>query len=291
MDVLVTPRGMARREGDEIALLDLPYRDVGELVSDAGSLEPARTARVIGRLPVAEGPAAALAPLPAPGTVWGVGLNYRSKARVTGREIPREPILYVCSASSVAGPGGRLPFPDGCTEQLDAEAEIAVVIGRRLYRADERDVWPAVAGVTAGNDVTARDVMQQTGSPALAKSFPGCTPLGASVRAAADISDVSAIGVRGWVNGELRQDDTSADMLWSIPELLARISWFAALEPGDVLLSGTPSGTGQDRGSYLRPGDQVTVEVDGVLPLRTTVVPAASAPRPCSARAGAVPVS
>jgi 2-keto-4-pentenoate hydratase/2-oxohepta-3-ene-1,7-dioic acid hydratase in catechol pathway len=291
MDVLVTRQGLARREGDEIALLDLPHRDVGALISDAGSLEPARTARVTGRLPLEEGMAGALAPLPAPGTVWGVGLNYRSKARVTGRDVPREPILYVSSASSVAGPGGRLPFPDGCTEQLDAEAEIAVVIGRRLYRADERDVWPAVAGVTAGNDLTARDVMKQTGAPVLAKSFPGCTPLGASVLAAADIADVAAIGVRGWVNGELRQDDTSADMLWSIPELLARISWFAALEPGDVFLSGTPSGTGQDRGSYLWPGDRVTVEVDGVLPLHTTVVPAAAATVPRSVPSGAVPVS
>ena len=291
MDVLVTPQGMARREGDEIALLDLPYRDVGQLICDAGSVEPARTAWVTGRLPVDGQLAGALAPLPAPGTVWGVGLNYRSKARVTGRQIPREPILYVCSASSVAGPGGQLSFPDGCTEQLDGEAEIAMVIGRRLYRADERDVWSAVAGITAGNDVTARDVMKQTGVPALAKSFPGCTPLGASVQAVADIADLSSIGVRSWVNGELRQDDTSADMLWSIPELLARISWFAALEPGDVFLSGTPSGTGQDRGRYLWPGDEVTVEVDGVLPLRTTVVPAATAPASRSVRAAAVPVS
>jgi 2-keto-4-pentenoate hydratase/2-oxohepta-3-ene-1,7-dioic acid hydratase in catechol pathway len=169
------------------------------------------------------------------------------------------------------------------------EAEIAVVIGRRLYRADERDVWSAVAGVTAGNDLTARDVMKQTGVPALAKSFPGCTPLGASVRAVADVPDLDAIGVRGWVNGALRQDDTSADMLWSIPELLARISWFAALEPGDVFLSGTPSGTGQDRGDYLRPGDEVTVEVDGVLPLRTTVV-AAAVSDPPSSGARTVPV-
>lgn len=273
MDVLVTASGLARREGEEAAVLDLPHRDVGELIADAGSLAPAATARVVARLPLAEAADAALAPLPAPGTIWGVGLNYRSKARITGRGIPAEPILYVSAASSVTGPGSRLPYPDGCTEQLDAEAEIAVVIGRRLYRADEQDAWAAVAGVTAGNDLTARDVMRTTGTPALAKSFPGCTPLGASVLAADAVADPSAIGVRGWVDGVLRQDESSADMIWSIPELLARISWFAALEPGDVLLSGTPSGTGQDRGSYLVPGSTVTVEVDGVLPLTTTVVP------------------
>jgi 2-keto-4-pentenoate hydratase/2-oxohepta-3-ene-1,7-dioic acid hydratase in catechol pathway len=218
-----------------------------------------------------------------------VGLNYRSKARITGREIPSEPILYLAAPSSVAGPGEQLPYPDGCTEQLDGEAEIAVVIGRRLHRADERDVWSAVAGITASNDITARDVMKATGTPALAKSFPGCTPLGASILPAEAVADPAAIGVRGWVDGVLRQDDTSADMIWPITELLARISWFAVLEPGDVLLTGTPSGTGQDRGSYLSPGSTVTVEVDGVLPLVTTVVPAGTPADHSSAARTAAP--
>ena len=276
MDLLATPEGLARREGDEVAVLDLPHRDVGALVVDTGSLAAAATARVVRRLPAAEALAAALPPMPVPGTVWGVGLNYRSKARITGREVPAEPILYVCAASSVAGPNGLLAHPSGITDQLDAEAEIAVVLGRRLYRASEREAWAAVAGVTAGNDLTARDVMKATGTPALAKSFPGCTPLGASVLDARTLADGAAIGVRGRVNGVVHQDDTSADMIWSIPELLARISWYAALEPGDVFLSGTPAGTGQDRGVYLAPGDVVTVEVDGVAPLTTTVSSAAA---------------
>jgi 2-keto-4-pentenoate hydratase/2-oxohepta-3-ene-1,7-dioic acid hydratase in catechol pathway len=281
MELLATPSGLGRREGDEVAVLDLPHRDVGALVADTGSLAAAAGARVVRRVPLAEALATARPPLPAPGTVWGVGLNYRSKARVTGREVPAEPILYVSAASSVAGPNGLLPLPDGCTEQLDAEAEIAVVVGRRLYRADERDVWAAVAGVTAGNDLTARDVMKATGTPALAKSFPGCTPLGASVLDARTLADAGSIGVRGSVNGVRHQDDTSADMIWSIPELLARISWYAALEPGDVFLSGTPAGTGQDRGVFLVPGDVVTVEVDGVAPLTTTI--SSAVPEPPSA--------
>jgi 2-keto-4-pentenoate hydratase/2-oxohepta-3-ene-1,7-dioic acid hydratase in catechol pathway len=276
MDLLATPWGLARQEGAEVAVLDLPYRDVGALVADTGSLTAAAGARVVRRVPTAEALAAALAPLPAPGTVWGVGMNYRSKARLTGREVPTEPILYVCAASSVAGPNGLLPHPSGVTEQLDAEAEIAVVLGRRLHRASEREAWAAVAGVTAGDDLTARDVMTATGIPALAKSFPGCTPLGASVLDARAVADPGAIRVRGSVNGVLHQDGTSADMIWSIPELLARISWYAALQPGDVFLSGTPAGTGQDRGVFLVPGDVVTVEVDGVAPLTTTVSSAAA---------------
>jgi 2-keto-4-pentenoate hydratase/2-oxohepta-3-ene-1,7-dioic acid hydratase in catechol pathway len=271
MDVVATQWGLGRREGDEVALVDLPHRTVRQLILETGSLREVTEARVRRRMSTAEALTGLLPPLPAAGTAWGVGLNYRSKARLTGRPVPAEPILYCCAASALAGPGEVLPFPDGCTEQLDAEAEIAVIVGRRLYRADDRDVWASVAGITAANDVTARDVMRQTGNPTLAKSFPGCTPLGASVLPADEIADPQAIGVRGRVDGVVHQDGNSADMIWSIAELLARISWFAALVPGDVLLTGTPAGTGQDRGSYLRPGSTVTVEVDGVLPLHTTI--------------------
>ena len=283
MDVVVTEAGLGRVEDSAVALLDLPYRDVGELLRATGSLEAARTAAVRSVLPLGPDGPRLLAPVARPGAVWGVGMNYRSKARVTGRPIPAEPTLYLSASSSLGGPGGQVAHPEGCTEQLDAEGEIAVVLGAGLYRADEREAWAAVAGVTAANDLTARDVMVQTGTPALAKSFPGCTPMGGSVLAAADVADPTAIGVRTFVDGVLRQDDTSADMIWSIAELLARLSWFAALEPGDVFLTGTPSGTGQDRGVFLDPGAVVTVEVDGVLPLRTTVVPL-----PCPARPAAL---
>lgn len=286
MDAVVTEAGIGRVEGTALALVDLPYRDLGELLRATGSLEPVRTAAVREVVALGPGGPRLLPPMPRPGAVWGVGLNYRSKARVTGRAIPTEPILYLSASSSVGGPDGQVPHPEGCTEQLDGEGEIAVVLGAGLYRADEREAWAAVAGITAANDLTARDVMKQTGTPALAKSFPGCTPMGGSVVAAADVVDPAAIGVRTFVNGVLRQDDTSADMIWSIAELLARLSWFAALEPGDVFLTGTPSGTGQDRGVFLEPGDVVTVEVDGVLPLRSTVVPL-----PCPAPPAAVPVS
>ncbi|MGD9987333.1 fumarylacetoacetate hydrolase family protein [Pseudonocardia sp.] len=271
MDVLATRWGVARRDGTEVALLDLPHRDLGELVRATGSLHDAHLAPVTRRLPLDEAVAGLVAPLGAIGTVWGVGMNYHSKARLTGRPIPVEPTLYTCAASAVATSGDALLFPDGCTEQLDGEAEIAVVVGRRMYRVDARDAWSHVAGITAANDLTARDVMVRTGNPTLAKSFPGCTPIGASVLPAEAVADPDAIGVRGLVDGVLRQDSTSADMIWPITELLSRISWFAALEPGDVLLTGTPAGTGQDRGTFLTPGSTLTVEVDGVLPLHTSI--------------------
>jgi 2-keto-4-pentenoate hydratase/2-oxohepta-3-ene-1,7-dioic acid hydratase in catechol pathway len=115
-------------------------------------------------------------------------------------------------------------------------------------------------------------VMRRTATPVLAKSFPGCAPLGASVLGVEEIADRDSIGVRSWVNGEPRQDGRSSGLIFSIPDLLSRISWFSALEPGDVVLTGTPTGTGQDRGVFLAPGDTVRIEVDGVLPLLTHVV-------------------
>jgi 2-keto-4-pentenoate hydratase/2-oxohepta-3-ene-1,7-dioic acid hydratase in catechol pathway len=155
---------------------------------------------------------------------------------------------------------------------MDYEGEIAVVVGRRLYRAQPDEVWPAVAGITAGNDLTARDVMRATGAPVLAKSFPGFSPLGASLVTPDELPDRDRIGVRTLVNGELRQDDDSSGMIFLIPDLLARLSYYVALEPGDVVLTGTPAGTGQDRHCFLAVGDEIRVEVDSVLPLVTTVV-------------------
>lgn len=286
MDVVTTREGVGRLEGDEIVVADLPYGDVAALLEDTGSLAALATAPVRQRLPLAG--TQLLPPVRRP-AVWGVGLNYQSKAWLTGRAVPEEPILYLAAHSSVSGPDGAVSLPDGCTDQLDYEGEIAVVVARRLYRVVAADVWASIAGITAANDMTARDVMKQTGVPALAKSFPGCTPLGGVLRSTDAIGDRSAIPVRTTVNGTLRQDETSADMLWSIAELISRISWFAALEPGDVLLTGTPAGTGQDRGEFLTIGDVVAVEVDGLPALRTTVVPLEpAAPSPTRRR---VPVS
>lgn len=230
-----------------------------------------------------------LAPLGRPRAIWGVGLNYHSKAATTGRAVPTEPILYLAAPSSMVAPGATVAIPVEQTSEFDYEGEIAVVVGRRLYQTRPDQVWAGIAGITAANDVTARDVMRRTATPVLAKSFPGCAPLGASVLGVEEIVDRDAIRVRSWVNDDLRQDDDSSGLIFSIPELLSRISWFSALEPGDVVLTGTPTGTGQDRGIYLAPGDTVRIEVDGVLPLLTHVVTGALATTTAQHRTAAMP--
>ncbi len=269
MHAVTTEHGIGRVDGDEIALLATPFPDLGAVVEATGSLAGLHDCAVTGRVPIHG--TRLLAPLGRPRAMWGVGLNYRSKAAKAGRDLPTEPILYLAASSAMLSPDAEVAFPADATEQLDYEGEIAVVIGSRLHRAAPGEVWPAVAGITAANDMTARDVMRRTATPTLAKSFPGCNPLGSSVCSVDELADAEAIPVRTWVNGDLRQEDTSAGMIFAIPDLVSRISWYAALEPGDVVLTGTPAGTGQDLDLFLAPGDRIRIEVGPVLPLVTTV--------------------
>jgi len=269
VQLVVTRDGVGRLEEGGIALLDSAFPDVAALLRVAGSLDLLAAARVLDRVPL-EG-CELRAPVGGSSAVWGVGLNYHSKAARAGRAVPVEPILYLAASSAVVGPDAEVTVPVERTAEMDYEGEIAVVIGQPLYQAEPSAVWPAVAGITAANDITARDVMRATGSPTLAKSLPGFNPLGASFVTVDELPDRDAIGVRTFVNGELRQAGDSSGMIFAIPELVARLSQLVALEPGDIVLTGTPAGTGQDRQCFLAAGDEIRVEVDSVLPLVTTV--------------------
>jgi 2-keto-4-pentenoate hydratase/2-oxohepta-3-ene-1,7-dioic acid hydratase in catechol pathway len=268
METLATSYGIARIEGDELVVVDLPYPDLSSLLSDGGSLSDVDAARVAKRLPITELDEIVLPPLSLRTTsVWGVGLNYHGKAALTGRAVPTSPILFLKPSSALGTHRGVLRVADGLTEQLDYEAEVGIVIGRSLSEARPDEVWDAVAGIVAANDVTARDIMKATGTPTLAKSFPGWSPLGPTMLPWGELPDPNAIPVASWVDGEQRQQSSTADLIFDVADLLARISRYARLEPGDVVLTGTPPGTGQDRDDFLRPGQRVTVAVGGLVPL------------------------
>lgn len=199
-------------------------------------------------------------------------MNYRSKQLVTGRPEPAEPVLFVKASSSFRGAGSPIAIPAEAPDCVDYEGEIAVMIGCYLHHAGEDEAGEAIAGYLAANDVTARDVMRRSGSPSIAKSFPGFGQLGCTMACVEGAADVDGVSIRTRVGDELRQDDSSDGMLVPIAELVARLSCYALLRPGDLILTGTPAGTGDETGRYLSTGDTVEVRVGGLPPLLSKVV-------------------
>ncbi|HEU5152511.1 MAG TPA: fumarylacetoacetate hydrolase family protein [Iamia sp.] len=266
--LVVTADGIGRVEGTGIHLLDLPHPDLGALLADGGwaAADAAAT-----RATVALDEATLRPPLPGPLAIWGIGLNYRAKAATAGRVLPTEPILFLKPSTALAAPGAVLPVPTPRPAELDYEAELALVIGAPLHEAGPDEAWAAVAGIAPANDMTARDVMRDTTNPTLAKGFMGFSPLGPSIADARGLDDTLDLRIRSWVEGEERQDGRTSDLIFAVSDLLSRLSRYALLRPGDVVLTGTPPGTGQDLGRFLTDGQEVVVEVEGLLPLRNTL--------------------
>jgi 2-keto-4-pentenoate hydratase/2-oxohepta-3-ene-1,7-dioic acid hydratase in catechol pathway len=195
-----------------------------------------------------------LAPI-SPGKIVGIGRNYALHARELGNEVPTEPVIFLKAPSSIIGPQAPIVLPPE-SQRVEFEGEIAVVLRHRLCRASEQQARQAVLGVTAACDVTARDLQRRDPTFARAKSFDTFCPLGPAVRVAPDLDDLAVVTR---VNGEVRQEGHVREMIFSIPELLAYTSRMMTLNPGDLILTGTPAGVGQ-----LQDGDVVEVEVSGV---------------------------
>jgi len=190
-----------------------------------------------------------------PGKVVGIGRNYVDHAKELNNPVPDEPVVFLKSPGSVVGPRAPIVLPPE-SERVEYEGEIAVVLGARLTRASAADAARAVLGVTAACDVTARDLQRRDPTFARAKSFDTFCPLGPAVAVGVDLGELE---VTTRVNGETRQQGHVRDMIWGIVDLLVYVSRMMTLEPGDVVLTGTPAGVGQ-----LADGDTLEVEVPGV---------------------------
>jgi 2-keto-4-pentenoate hydratase/2-oxohepta-3-ene-1,7-dioic acid hydratase in catechol pathway len=208
-----------------------------------------------------------LAPIPRPGKVLCLGLNYRDHAAESGSEVPSEPVVFCKVSSSVIGPREAIRLPEA-SEKVDYEVELAFVIGRRARRVPADAAMDYVAGYTVLNDVSARDYQREKpgGQWTLAKSFDTFCPLGPWVVTADEIDDPGELELRCVVSGDEMQSSSTAQMIFSIPEIVEYLSRVLTLEPGDVVATGTPPGVGFARTPprFLRSGDVVECTVDKV---------------------------
>ena len=191
-----------------------------------------------------------------------VGRNYREHAKELGNEVPKEPLIFLKPQSSVIKNGDAIVLPPQ-SKQVEFEGEIGVIVGRTLRRATNTEARGAVKSVVAVNDVTARDLQRSDSQWTRAKGFDTFCPVGEPVPAPADLSDLTVVTR---VNGQERQRATVADMVFPIPDVLAYVSHIMTLDPGDLVLTGTPAGVGK-----LSPGDEVEVEVVGLSRVRNPV--------------------
>ncbi len=206
-----------------------------------------------------------LLPPVVPTKILCVGRNYPAHAAEHGSEVPPEPLLFFKPPSAVIGPGQPIYLPPQ-SAQVDYEAELAVVIGRRCRNVRPEEAWECVWGVTCANDVTARDLQRRDGQWTRAKGFDTFCPVGPWVVTGLSEADVADLAVICRVNGEIRQHGRTSEMVFSPAALIAYASAVMTLEPGDLFLTGTPAGVGP-----LHPGDVVEVEVERIGILRNRV--------------------
>ena len=215
-----------------------------------------------------------LAPL-RPGKIVCVGLNYMDHCREQKIEPPDRPTLFAKFPTSVIGAGDLVRWPADFSTQVDYEAELAVVIGRRTQRVADAEALGCVFGYTAANDVTARDVQKADKQWIRGKAADTFCPLGPVVVSADEVPDPQGLSIRCRVNGETRQDSHTREMIFPVRTIIAFISRAITLEPGDVILTGTPDGVGvyRDPKVFLKPGDALEVEIGDFGVLANTVGP------------------
>jgi len=198
-----------------------------------------------------------------PSKIVAVGRNYVAHARELGHEIPTEPLIFLKPSSAIVWDNDDVVYPKA-SRRVDHEAELAVIIGRRCKDVDEGDAFGYIRGYTCANDVTARDLQETDDQWTRAKGFDTFCPLGPEV---VEGLDPSKLRVVARVNGEVRQDGHTSDMLFPVPVLVAYISSVMTLEADDIILTGTPPGVGP-----VQRGDLMEVEVEGIGVLRNRVV-------------------
>ncbi len=201
-----------------------------------------------------------------PSKIIAIGQNYFDHVREQNAKMPERPIVFAKFPTTIIGQGDEIRWEPALSDNIDWEAELAVVIGRTARRVQAERAYDYVFGYTVANDVTARDLQKSDGQWVRAKSFDTFCPLGPWIVTADEIPQPHGLPIRTWVNGELMQNSHTDQLIFRIPELIEFLSRAFTLLPGDVILTGTPPGVGAFRNPprFLRDGDVVTVEVEGI---------------------------
>lgn len=241
----------------------------------AGGVEKAQTALAEGSLPDLAGASALRigAPIDSPGKIVCIGVNYASHAAESGLAVPSEPVVFMKDPSTIAGPHDTVLIPVGSVK-TDWEVELGVVIGATArYLSSPEDADGCIAGYLVSHDVSEREFqLERGGQWDKGKSCETFNPLGPVLKTTDDVADPQDLGLRLWVNGELRQDGTTADMIFGVRYIIWYLSQFMVLRPGDLINTGTPDGValGRPGQPYLRAGDVVELEIDGLGRARST---------------------
>jgi 2-keto-4-pentenoate hydratase/2-oxohepta-3-ene-1,7-dioic acid hydratase in catechol pathway len=251
-------------------------RDLGSVLADldpatiaGGGLDRAAAALAAGDLPVLDIGGQRLGPpVTRPGKIVCIGLNYRDHAAETGAALPPEPIIFMKATNTLVGPDDGVLIPRRSVK-TDWEVELAIVIGRQArYLESDADALACVAGYAIANDVSEREFqIERGGQWDKGKSCETFNPLGPWLVTPDEVADPQNLGLRLWVNGELKQDGNTGNMIFGVAEIIRYLSQFMVLDPGDIIDTGTPAGValGQPEPKpYLRAGDVVEVEIDGL---------------------------
>jgi 2-keto-4-pentenoate hydratase/2-oxohepta-3-ene-1,7-dioic acid hydratase in catechol pathway len=278
--VTFKPRGGSAQLGAIVGdrVVNLAEASGGSLPNDMKSLlelgddglkqaKKVATKKAAGEIGVKLSDVKLLAPISNPNKVVAIGLNYLDHIRESNAKVPSIPIMFTKYTTSIIGNGDAVRWSVSETAKVDWEVELAVVIGTRAYRVKEEDAFNYIAGYTVANDVSARDLQGERGDQWIrGKSLDTFCPLGPCIVTKDEIADPHNLGLRTIVNGQTMQDSNTKELLFKIPHLIAYLSRAFTLLPGDVVITGTPPGVGMGMKPpvFLKNGDVVTVEIDGI---------------------------
>jgi len=205
-----------------------------------------------------------------PSKIIGIGLNYMDHIRESNGEVPKTPLVFAKFPNSLIAHNEQITWDPGLTNQVDFEAELAVIIGKTIHTCPENKVMESIFGYTCANDVSARDLQFGDGQWVRGKTLDTFCPLGPWIVSPDEIPEPHSLHIKSWLNGQIMQDSNTSSMIFKLPQLISFLSKNFTLIPGDVILTGTPHGVGtfQNPSVYMKDGDEIVVEIEKVGLLR-----------------------